>query len=62
MSELHRVSAFVPTIDFGGTLAGRDGRDLAPRRAPDLRHLAADRPVRRPEPRVVRNIPRRRSY
>ncbi|MET8030753.1 hypothetical protein [Streptomyces avermitilis] len=50
-------------LDLGEVLAGRDIRDPAPRADYDLRRLAADRAVRgRREPRVVRNIPRRRGY
>ncbi|MER6000746.1 hypothetical protein ABT120_19395 [Nonomuraea angiospora] len=56
----------VPAIDRTDVLTGQLGhhRPEQPlKRGDDLRHLPSDRAVRgRREPRVARNIPRRRGY
>ncbi|HUR08747.1 MAG TPA: hypothetical protein VM347_39840 [Nonomuraea sp.] len=58
----------IPPIDFTDVPAGqpshRQERPAGlPKRGDDVRHLPSDRAVRgRREPRVARNIPRRRGY
>ncbi|GAA2446920.1 hypothetical protein GCM10010191_75090 [Actinomadura vinacea] len=58
----------IPAIDLTDVLTGHlshrpEQPSRPPRRGSDLRHLPSNRAVRgRREPRVARNIPRRRGY